>query len=138
LWVLVQIYRFIEHSPVVTTTKYNTVTDFHTTNHSSLIFPVYFHYSSLSASWQRIYNTGTIKVSLIYTLPVSLYYSTHRIFKSHVKSSQADYNYELQLNISSLMLAWHFSFLQLTASHTIKPSTLQLLNGLERRLLTYT
>jgi hypothetical protein len=33
----------IGSSPVVTTNKYNIVTDFHTTNQSTLIFPVYFH-----------------------------------------------------------------------------------------------
>jgi hypothetical protein len=47
-------------------------------NHFTLIFPVYFHQSSLSASWQWIYNTGTIEVSLNHTLPIPLYYSTHR------------------------------------------------------------
>jgi hypothetical protein len=82
---------FINYLQVVTTTKYNTVTDFHTTNHSTLIFSVYFHYSSLSVSWQRIYNTGTIKVSLNHALPISLYYNTHKVFKSHVKSSQVDF-----------------------------------------------
>jgi hypothetical protein len=35
--------RFIERSRVVTTTKYNTVTDFHTRKHSTLIYLVYFH-----------------------------------------------------------------------------------------------
>jgi hypothetical protein len=32
---------FINHLQVVTTNKYNTVTDFHTTDHSTLIFSVY-------------------------------------------------------------------------------------------------
>jgi hypothetical protein len=36
-------------------------------NHSTLIFSVYFHWSSLSVSWQRIYNTGTIKVSITHS-----------------------------------------------------------------------
>jgi hypothetical protein len=31
-----------------------------------------------------------LKVSLNHTLPISLYYSTYKVFKSHVKSSQAD------------------------------------------------
>jgi hypothetical protein len=35
--------RFIEHPQVVITIKYNIVTDFHTTTHSTLIFSVYFH-----------------------------------------------------------------------------------------------
>jgi hypothetical protein len=33
------------------------------------------------------FNTGTITV----TLQISLHYSAHKIFKSHVKSSQADF-----------------------------------------------
>jgi hypothetical protein len=45
-----------------------------------------FTMSSLSVSWQWIFNTGTISV----TLQISLYYSTHRVFKSHIESSQAD------------------------------------------------
>jgi hypothetical protein len=40
---------------------------------------------SLSISWQWIYNTGTIKVSLNHTLPISLYYSTHKVFNSRVR-----------------------------------------------------
>jgi hypothetical protein len=40
-----------------------------------------------------MYNTGTIKVSLNHTLPISLHYSTHKAYKSHVKSSQADFLY---------------------------------------------
>jgi hypothetical protein len=32
--------RFIEHSQVETTTKYNTVIDFHIRNHSTLIYSV--------------------------------------------------------------------------------------------------
>jgi hypothetical protein len=34
---------FIDHLQVITTSNYNTVTDFHITNHSTLIFSVYFH-----------------------------------------------------------------------------------------------
>jgi hypothetical protein len=37
------IISFINHLQVVTTTKYNTITAFHTTNHSTLIFSVHFH-----------------------------------------------------------------------------------------------
>jgi hypothetical protein len=59
---------FINHLQVVTTTKYNTVTDFHNTNHSTLIYSVYFHQSSLSVSWQRIYNTLTLTKSSKHTL----------------------------------------------------------------------
>jgi hypothetical protein len=36
--------RFIEHSQVLNTTKYNTLTAFHSTNHSTLIYPFYFRY----------------------------------------------------------------------------------------------
>jgi hypothetical protein len=56
-------------------------------SHSTLISSVYLHYSS------RIYNTGTVSVSLNQTLPISLHYSTHKVFKSHVKISQADFLY---------------------------------------------
>jgi hypothetical protein len=57
---------FIKHLLVVTTNKYTTVTHFHTTNHSTLIFLVYFHWSSLSVSWQRIYNTFAVDKSSNY------------------------------------------------------------------------
>jgi hypothetical protein len=36
---------------------------------------------------------GTTEVSLNHTLPISLCYSTHKVFKPHVKSSQADFLY---------------------------------------------
>jgi hypothetical protein len=34
-----------------------------------------------------------LKLILNHTLPIPLYYSTHKVFKSHVKSSQADFLY---------------------------------------------
>jgi hypothetical protein len=34
---------------------YNTTADFRATNHSTLLFSAYFHQSSLSVSWHRIY-----------------------------------------------------------------------------------
>jgi hypothetical protein len=37
------------------------------------------------AQWGQ--ETGTIKVSLNHALPISLCYSTHKVFKSHIKSS---------------------------------------------------
>jgi hypothetical protein len=55
----------INRLQVVTTINYNTVLDFYTTKHYTLI-SVYLHSSS------RIYHTGTIQVSLYHTLPVSL------------------------------------------------------------------
>jgi hypothetical protein len=48
-------------------------------NHSTLIFSVYLHLSSLSACWQRIYNTRTVKFSLNYTFPISMHYSTSNV-----------------------------------------------------------
>jgi hypothetical protein len=78
------VIRLINHSQKVTTINYNTVSDFYTTKHSTLTFSVYFHCSS------RIYHTGTIQGRLHHALPISLYYSTHKVFTSHVKSSQAD------------------------------------------------
>jgi hypothetical protein len=78
---------FINHLDVVTTNNYNTVTDFRTTKHSTLLSSVCLPYSS------RIYNTGTIKVSLHHTLPISLHCSIPEVFKSHGKSSQPDFLY---------------------------------------------
>jgi hypothetical protein len=51
------------------------------------LFPLAFTIRFLA----RIYNTGTIKVALNHTLPISLYYSTLEVFKSHVNSSQVDF-----------------------------------------------
>jgi hypothetical protein len=62
------VIEFINHLQVVTTTKYNTVTHFHTTNHSTLIFSVHLHQSSLYVSWQRIYNTLAVNKSSNHTL----------------------------------------------------------------------
>jgi hypothetical protein len=82
---------FTDHLQAVTTNNYNTVADFHTTNHStlnllsvlSLVFvtPLNIGYSSamfsLPDSWQ-----WTITV----TLQISLYSSTHKVFKSHAET----------------------------------------------------
>jgi hypothetical protein len=66
---------FIAYLQVATTNNYNTVTDFPTTTKQSTLIPsVYLHWSS------RIYNTGTIKVSLNHTLPKPVHYSTHKVF----------------------------------------------------------
>jgi hypothetical protein len=67
------VIAFIRYLHVETTNNYNTVTDFHTTKHSTLLSSVYVHYSS------RIYNTGTIKVPLSHTLPIPLHYSTQSL-----------------------------------------------------------
>jgi hypothetical protein len=61
-----------------------------------------------------MYNVGTVKVSLNHTLPILLYYSTHKVFISHVKSSQADFNYELPLAISHRKLKLASEFTSLT------------------------
>lgn len=76
----VLVIEFINHSQVAATNNHNSVADFHFTNHPTLIFSAHFHQSSLSISCQRIYNTGTIKVSLNYAVPMSLYYSTCKVF----------------------------------------------------------
>jgi hypothetical protein len=78
---------FINHARVVTTINYITVPYFYTTKHSTLIFSAYLHCSS------RIYHTGTTQVWPHHTLPISLWYSTHKVFRSHVKSSQSDLLY---------------------------------------------
>jgi hypothetical protein len=78
---------FMEYLQVLTINNYNTITNFHTTKNSTLISSVDLHLSS------RIYNTETIQVSLNHTLSISLCCRTHKVFKSHVKSSQAHYLY---------------------------------------------
>jgi hypothetical protein len=84
---------FINHLQVVTTSNYNIISDFHTTKHSTLDDLILlslvlvtapnngysFTMFSLPVSWQRIYNTGIMKVSLNYTLPLSLDYSTCKV-----------------------------------------------------------
>jgi hypothetical protein len=74
--------RSIEHSQVVTTSNYNTIADFHFTNHSTLIC---FHYSSLSVSWQRIYSTLTVNKSSNHTL------SFHRLTSSSSSTTRTNY-----------------------------------------------
>jgi hypothetical protein len=53
-------------------------------NHSILIFSVYLH------KFSRVYNTGTIIVSLNHTFKIL---NINKILKSHVKSSQAELLY---------------------------------------------
>jgi hypothetical protein len=72
----------INHLQAVTTINYYTVTGFHTAKHSTLNSSGCLHLSS------RIYNTGTSTVSLNYTLQIL---RINEVFKSHVKSSQADF-----------------------------------------------
>jgi hypothetical protein len=54
---------------------------------------VYFHWSPLFVSWQRIYKLGTVNVSINHTFPILMYYCTHKVLQSHVRSSQADFLY---------------------------------------------
>jgi hypothetical protein len=82
---------FINHSQVVTTTNYNTVPDFYTTKHSTLIFSVYLHLSSLSVSRQRISTqelsrTHISNITYEESLPLTL-----KVFNSH---DQIFSNYE--------------------------------------------
>jgi hypothetical protein len=69
-----------------TTINYNTIADSYNSQslHTNLLSP-----SALVLTD----NTGTIYVSPNHTLPISLCYSTHKVFKSYVKSSQADFLY---------------------------------------------
>jgi hypothetical protein len=82
--------RFIESSPVVTINNYYTIAEIHNLQslHTNLLslFPLVFTVRFLA----RIYNTGTIKVSLNYTLP---YHCT----SAHTKSS----NHTLSLHRST-------------------------------------
>jgi hypothetical protein len=79
---------FIGYLQDVTTNNYNAIADLHNLQslHTNLLSPSALVFTDL-------YKTGTIKVSLNHTLPISLCYSTHKVFKSHVKSSQADFLY---------------------------------------------
>jgi hypothetical protein len=114
--------RFIEHSQVVITTKYNAVTDFHTRNHSTLIYSVYFYKCALSVSWQRIYNTRTIKVSLNHTLPISLYYSTLKVFTSLLSLLVVSSSITLYSSVPiciQLIFTIHCSELHCTSSNSL-------------------
>jgi hypothetical protein len=67
---------FINNLLVVTTNNYYSITNLHNLQslHTNLfsLFPLDFTIRFLAA----IYNSGTIKVSVNYTLPISMYYST--------------------------------------------------------------
>jgi hypothetical protein len=122
--------RFIGYSPVVTTNNCNTITDFHTTKHSSLISSVYLHESS------RIYNTGTIKVSVNHTLPIPLHSSTRNVFKPRVKSSQADFLYSsIHLELTACLLVR--VFLPLLLTHNCLEQILSLSYTAAERTWTY-
>jgi hypothetical protein len=81
IWLVI---GFINHLQAVTTNNYYTVAALH--NLQSLHTNLF----SLSALSSRVYNTGAIAVSLNHTLPIL---HTNTVFKSHVKSSQADFLY---------------------------------------------
>jgi hypothetical protein len=89
---------FINYSQVVTTINYNTVPDFYTTKHSTLIISVYLHLSSLSVSWQRI---SIQELSQSHTSNV-----THKVFNSHDPLFS---NYEPSTVVSHLELTNHYS-----------------------------
>jgi hypothetical protein len=81
------VFGFINRLQVVTTITYNTVLDLHNLHYNLLsLFPLVFTIRFLATDL----NTGILQVWLHHTLPISLYYSTHKVFKSHVKSSQTD------------------------------------------------
>jgi hypothetical protein len=81
---------FINNLQVITTNNYYTLADLQNLQSLHTNFSVYFYKPSLSASCKWIYKMGTIKVSLNYTLPIPMHYSTHKVFKLHCKSSQVD------------------------------------------------
>jgi hypothetical protein len=65
--------------------QYSAIADLHTfklTVAYALGFPVF-----TSRLLATDLNTQTVKVSLNYTLPIPLHYSTHKVFKSQVNSS---------------------------------------------------
>jgi hypothetical protein len=78
------VIEYINNLQFVTTINFYTIAALH---HFQSLHNNLFIFLSQSS---RIYNTGTIKVSLNYTFPIPVCYSTHTVFKSHVKFSQAD------------------------------------------------
>jgi hypothetical protein len=86
---------------VVTTINYNTVTDFHT--QQSICISLH----------------GCITQELNYTLPIPLHCNTHSVFKSHIKSSQADllYSSVLLVQLHSMCVILTLQFL----SHNCPP-----------------
>jgi hypothetical protein len=69
------------------------------------------------------YSAGVIQVSVNYTLPISLYYSTHKVLKTHNKSSLSDISVITHYHIKSYH-TFGFSFrvhdsLLVTTSHTL-------------------
>jgi hypothetical protein len=92
------VIEFINHSQVVTAINYNTVPDFYTTKHSTLIYSVCLHCSS------RVYHTGTIQVSLNHFQ----YHSTTVYLKSSNHTSDLlqprTTEYSLELRTSLIIL----------------------------------
>jgi hypothetical protein len=78
---------FINHSQVVITINYNTLPDFYTTKHSTLIFSVYLHLSPLSVSWHH-----RLTLQILHT---------KKVFNSH---DQLFSNYEPSTVVSHLEL----------------------------------
>jgi hypothetical protein len=88
----------INHLHVVTTNNYYTITDLHNlqslhTNLLSLFPPIF---------TIRFLATGTIKVSLNYTLPISLYYSTCQVFLAKSNSFYDFWPHHCSLGTSKL------------------------------------
>jgi hypothetical protein len=118
MWVPDRMNRFIEYSQVVITTQLLT---FLIEITPGLIYTVCFWYSTISVSWQRIYRTGIIKVSIKYTLLVSLHYTTHKVFKSHTNSSPADYfncSRRILKHFSAVLPELHYTDYWLTLTDT--------------------
>jgi hypothetical protein len=116
------VIEFINHLQVVITINCYTTSDLHNLQslHTNLI---YFHCSSLSVSWQRIYNTGNIKVPVNYTFSVSMYYSTCDVTISL-----------LILLLTTLLFPWNFG----TQVRSTYYSILQLTTARKRPLLSPT
>jgi hypothetical protein len=92
-WILLALWL----QSLLITLSHNTIAILHTSQslHTNpLVFTIRF--------LVRIYNTWTIKVSLKYTLPISLHYGTFEVFTSHFQSSEADFfNYELPVALTA-------------------------------------
>jgi hypothetical protein len=104
---------------VVTTINYYNVSSLHTLQ--TLLTIIY----SLCPQWSsRINHAGVTQASVNYTLPISLYYSTHKVLKTHNKSSFSAFSVIAHYHIKSSYPAFGSSFrvhnsLLVTTSHTL-------------------
>jgi hypothetical protein len=109
--------RFFGSSPVVTTNNYYTIADLHNLQslHTNLLCPNLYS-TNLHNSLTAPIRTALVPISFstANSLQISLHYSTHKVFKSHVKVST-----RLLLNSYRLLAAADSSSLRLPDEITL-------------------